>query len=290
MRRALAALILLALAGPAGAQTALAVQPASPYDKAPWWMREAIIASTGYVRTEIPANRASFNAAFQAVERNAPDAAKAAVAKVQALGDTLRAYGADKVRVETTLATRPLYDQYKDKDGNLVDNERPDKIVRYQVTANVTLEIRDVSLVEKVYAAVLAASPTSASPVYFSLKPDNETNTELFKLAIVDANRRAHLAAEAAGAKVGPIKLIDPTGRACETDVLVAGAPRSYGDKDIEAQEVVVTGARKMAMAPPPAPAAPMQPHMAPEPIQLPLQPPLHELTASACVVYGLAG
>ena len=176
MRYAIAAL-LLAVAGPALAQPAGPLPPASPYDRAPWWMREPIIASTGYVRAEVEANRAHFSAQFQAVERDAPQATKTAAAKVRELGDALRAYGADKVRVETTFSTRPLYEQYKDKDGNLVDNERPDKIQRYQVTANVSIELRDVSLTEKVYATVLAAGPASTAPVSFSLQPDNETNT-----------------------------------------------------------------------------------------------------------------
>ena len=58
----------VAVATPALAQTASPGEINLRYDRAPWWMREPIIASTGQVRTEVPANRASFSASFQAVE------------------------------------------------------------------------------------------------------------------------------------------------------------------------------------------------------------------------------
>ena len=76
--------------------------------------------------------------------------------------------------------------------------------------------------------------------------------------------------------------------------MLVAGAPRSFGQGDLEPQEVVVTGARRayaVAAPPPPPPPPPPAPGQAASPdIQLPLQPPLHQLMASACVVWGLGG
>ena len=276
------ALALASAAAPASAQTVGVINP-SPYGPAPWWMREPIIASLGVVHTELPANRASFSAVFEAVDHSAPDATRAAAAKVKALNDALRAFDHDKVRVATTYATRPLYEQYKDKDGNRVDNERADKIERYETSVNVTVDVRDISILEKVYSTVMSAGPSSARQVYFSLKPDNATNTEMSKLAVADAAARARLAAEAAGARLGPVKLIDPTGRACQTDVLVAGAPQSRGTGGESMGEVVVTAARAFA-PPPPPPPAPGQT------LQITLQPPLEDLNETACVVYALAG
>ena len=292
MRTALG--LMLALAGsaaPAAAQP-VGVFDASTYGPAPWWMRQPIIASLGYVHTRLPANRANVSVEFQAVERSAPDATRAATAKVKALEDTLRAFDQDKVRVETTFSTRPLYEQYRDSEGRLLTNERPDKIERYQTSVRVTLTIYDVALLERVYATVIAAGPASTQPVGFSLEPDNATNTELSRLAVADAAARARLAAEASGARVGAVRLIDPTGRACQTDVLVAGAPESFGVGAEPASDVVVNASRVsapvMANAPPPAPPPP--PGVASEVVQLTLQPPLEELSETACVVYALAG
>ena len=285
--------LMLALAGaaaPAAAQTVGVTTP-SPYGKSPWWMREPIIASLGSIRTEIAANRASFSAEFQAVEHSAPDATKSAAAKVQALVAALRAFDQDKARVETTFNTQPLYEQYKDKDGNLVTNARPDKIERYQTSVRVMLDVRDITLLERVYATVVAAGPASTQPVYFNLVPDNATNTEMARLAVADAAARARQAGEASGARLGAVKLIDPTGRACQTDVLVAGASETQGTGDESVNEVVVTASRKMSVPSPAfAPPPPMQPRLAGESLQGSLQPPLETLTRTACVVYALVG
>lgn len=289
-----------ALAAHSAHAQAPVVAAAAPqlYDQAPWWMREPVIASLGEVRTELAPNRVSFNAAYEAVDREVADATKAAAAKVRALGAALAAYGADKVRVTTTFSTRPLYAQYRDKDGNLQTNERPDKIDRYAVTAEVNVEVRDIAAAERVYATLLAAHPTSTSQAFFRLQPSNAVNSELFRLAVADAARRAKEAAAETGARLGAIKLIDPTGRACSTDVLIAGAPRTFGSGQNDVQEVVVTGSRREALADapapmsispaPPPPPSPQGEQLHPEDLQLPLQPPLQQLNRQACVVYAL--
>jgi uncharacterized protein YggE len=229
----------LAVAPTASAQTQIVE---SRYDKLPWWMDQPIIASPGFVERELPTNRASFSASFQVVERTAAEATKKAAERVRELSLALTQPGADKVRVETNFSIQPIYEQYRDKDGNRIDNQRADKIERYSVNAQLQIEVRDLSLLERAYGAVLVSQPTYTSPVTFSLIPSSETKTDVFRAAIADAQRRARLATDASGAKLGPVKLIDPTGRACQTDVLVARAPRSFGPGvDSEIEQVVVT-------------------------------------------------
>jgi hypothetical protein len=283
----------LALAsGGALAQTAVAPPPIREYDVAPWWMSRPIIASVGHVWTEVSANRAAASATYQVVDRDSAAATKAAADKVRALGQALEAYGADKVQVATTFSIVPLYAQYRDKQGELNDNERADKIERYQVSANVSVQIRDVRLAERIYATLMSAKPSSTSDVSFSLEPENETRTQMARLAAEDARRRALLSAEAAGARVGAVRLIDPTGRACQTDVLVAGAGRPYAETPAYrvaapapppasqgVEELVVTAARRAREV-----------GLDPDAIRLPLQPPMQRLEASSCVVFSLAG
>ena len=166
----IAAAAATAFAGPALSQTAPADQRTVP---APWWMREPVVASIGYVRTETFANRAFFNANFQVVERTAPAATEKAAAQVRALGAALQALGNGAIRVETTFSMVPLYEQYKDANGNLIDNRRADKIDRYQVDAVIRVEVRDTNLVQRAYSTVVAARPTSTSGVSFRLEADN---------------------------------------------------------------------------------------------------------------------
>jgi uncharacterized protein YggE len=299
MRRLLAATLLAATALPAvaAAQTPPAVV-GERYVPAPWWMRDPVIASVGHVRTLVPANRAGFSASFQSLDRSAADASRKAADQVRALSQALGALGADKVRVETTLTTRPIYEQYRDEAGVLRDNIRPDRIARYQADAAVTVTIRDVSVLERVYATVIAAQPTATGAVWFNLEPDNAVLSWLQGEAVKDAARRAREATANAGAGLGGVRVIDPSGRACETDVL-AGWP-SYGGGElattVDLDEVAVTGSRMRAPSPPPpAPPPPPPPPGAAAPTEaqieaarLALQPPLRELSDRACVVYGL--
>lgn len=287
------ALVVGGLAAPALAQTPPAII-GQQYVPAPWWMRDPVIASIGYVRVELPANRAQFSASFQTVDRSVAEASRLAANQIRALSQTLAAYGIENVRVETTLSTQPLYDQYRDENGVLRDNLRPDRIERYQAQATIQVQVRDVAVLERVYATVVASQPASIGQVYFQLEPDNVAKTNLAAAAMRDARTRAENAARNAGANLGSVRVIDPTGRACQTDVL-AGWP-SYGGGGGQAttvdSEIVVTGSRMMAMAPPPPPPPPA-PGQAPseaqiEAARLALQPPLQVLTDQACVVYGL--
>ena len=222
MRAVLAAVIVLA-ATPAMAQ----VPPAELGQRnvpAPWWMRDPVIASLGSVQVELPANRARLGARFGAVEKTAADASSAAAKKVRELDQSLRAIGADKVQLTTTFSTRPLYDQYRQKDGSLVDNQRADKIESYEVTARLAVTVRDIGVLERAYRLIVAAKPTGIDAINFSLEPDNGTKTWLQTEAVRDAARRARLAVEASGGRLGPVKIIDPSGSVCQTQVL-AGWP-----------------------------------------------------------------
>jgi len=299
MRRSFAfALLLASVATPVLAQT----PPATIGDRyipAPWWMRDPVIASVGQVRVEIPANRASVTASFQSVDRSVTEASRAAAEQVRALSRALSAYGADKVRVETSVTTQPLYDQYRDENGVMRDNTRADRVARYQADASVAVTVRDVALIERVYATIVAARPTAIGRVSFRLEPDNIWKANLQAEAIKDARRRAEAAAANAGAALGGVKIIDPTGRVCQTDVL-AGWP-SYaagGGQATTVDDVVVTGSRIRAngSAPPPPPPAPPPPPPSDggpseaqiEAARLALQPPLQTLFDNACVIYGL--
>ena len=294
MRTALA-LLLFAVAAPAFAQ----VPPAElgqRYIPAPWWMREPVVASLGIVRTELPANRAGFGVRFSAVERTTGAASAAAAAKVRELDQSLRALGAERIRLTTSFVTRPLYEQYREKDGTMVDNQRADKIDRYEVTAMMAVSVRDIAVLERAYRTVIAARPTSIDTVGYSLEPDNATRTWLATEAVRDAARRARLAVEASGGHLGAPKVVDPTGGVCQTQVL-AGWPSYVGEgRPTDVDRPGNMSRYEPSVASPPAPAPPPPPPPPPgqsldeqaAAIQVTLQPPLLTLNDTACVVYAL--
>jgi uncharacterized protein YggE len=259
-------------------------------------MKESVITQTGYVFTEIPANRAHFSATFLTVDDTAEKAQAKAIEQTRGLNQALDKLGKDKVRISTSFSMRALYEQYRDKNGNRIEDQRGDKIEKYQVSLNLSVEVRDTALLERAYALVLAAAPTSSTPINFSLQADNETNTWLYTEATKDAHNRALQSAAAAGGKLGGIKVIDPTGRACKTDIL-ARAPDNAWD-NTQAQEVAYAGRPPIPVPPVPQmtrmnAAAPIQgsaEYLEAKALQNPFiqTPPLQRLEAKSCVVYGL--
>jgi uncharacterized protein len=254
------------------------------YIPAPWWMRDPVIAAKGSVQVDLPANRASFTANFNAVERDSAAAVDAASRKVAAIDGQLRALGADRLRLTTTFATRPLYEQYRDKDGHMVDNTRADQIERYEATAELQIEVRDLAALESAYNAVVAARPTSLGTVGFSLEPDNSVKSALANEAVRDATRRAREAVQSAGGHLGAIKIIDPSGSVCETQVLAGWPSYTSGTRATDVDAIQITNAPAVAQpAPPPSPTSG-------EIIstKVTLQPPRQRLADQACVIFGL--
>jgi len=284
-----------ALAAPTPATTVANDQPPPLYERAPWWMRSPIIAANGVVQAHMAANRAAFSAQFSAVDPSVAVATRKAADQVRALARTLQAYGADKAQVETSLSITAIYQQYRDKDGQVQTYSQADRIEKYQANISFNVQVRDLSVLERAYAATMSAHPTSIARIYFSLEPSNETNTALFGAAVADAARRARLAADATGARLGRAMLIDPTGRACETDVLVTGSTIGAGEDAGGMEDVTVAAPKQYreapAMAPPP-PAPPPPPPAPGEEVNaadlLPQQPPLQSLERKACVIYAL--
>lgn len=294
-------LVLTMTSGVAGARAVRAqpapAAPAAPannntaYDRAPWWMKENVITQTGHVYTEIPANRASFSGTFLSVDESADKAQAKAIAQTKPLNEALARLGKDAVRVETSFSMRALYEQYRDKNGNKVEDQRGDKINGYEVSLQISVDVRDMDVLEKAYALVLAAAPTETASIYFQLQPSNETNTWLYNQAVKDARTRAEDAAVSAGGHLGGIKVIDPTGRACRGDILARNMDENYSnqanrvDYDESVQSSVSAKKRSSVATDAVAPQYLEAKALANTFLQT---PPLQKLEATACVVYGV--
>src|SRR5665213_929483 len=111
-------------------------------------MKESVITQTGYVYSETAANRADFSATFLTTDDAADKAQAKAIERTRGLQQALSKLGKDAVRVTTSFSMRTLYQEYKDKDGNRIEDQRADKINGYQVSLNISLEVRDMSVLE----------------------------------------------------------------------------------------------------------------------------------------------
>lgn len=301
MRRSRYWALVLTLAAPAAADAQSEPPAGGRYVPAPWWMREPVIAATGQVHINLPANRAQFSATFSEVDGDSARALAAAARRSAALDAQLQAFGASKLQFTRTFVTVPLYRQYRDAAGNRVDNRRADEIENYQVTSTITISVQDVSVIEQVYAAVTAAQPSSVTTITWTLQPDDATVTALSITASHDATRRARESAEAAGARLGPARIIDPSGSVCATEVLTGWPGFRPGEQSRDVtDDAAFDNARGRGRAdrlqgvpttaappPPPPPPAPPPPGTAASE-QVTLRPPMQRLADRACIIFSL--
>ncbi|ESQ79748.1 SIMPL domain-containing protein [Asticcacaulis sp. YBE204] len=260
--------------------------PQPKTESAPWWVDHPIIPQTGFVQEEIEANRASFTGAFLGTAKTVEQAQALAMKPVAPLTEALRKLGADKVKVTTSFYMRARYQQYKNKDGTKVEDQRGDKIEAYDATLSLTVDVTDLSVLERAYALVLAAGPSGSTPVLFRLQTDNATKARLFSAAMADARARADVAAQINGLSLGPVRLIDSTGRACTANILGRATP--VGDDEDEGPKLQTSMARKKsaADASPPGMGPSLEARAAENAfIQ---SPPLIRVTTKACVIYDL--
>ena len=90
-------------------------------------------------------------------------------------------------------------------------NNRPDKIIGFQVNNTVSATVRDLDTIGKVLQATIDAGANNINGLNFSLDDPTSLRDEARAKAIKDARRRADIMAEAAGIQVGNVISITET-------------------------------------------------------------------------------
>lgn len=85
------------------------------------------------------------------------------------------------------------------------NNDRPPRIVGYDVANNVTVTVRNLDKVGGVLDAMVSLGSNQINGVAFSIDSPQRLEDEARKLAVADAQRKAKLYAEAAGVTLGPL-------------------------------------------------------------------------------------
>lgn len=256
-------------------------------ESAPWWVDLPIIPQTGLVQEEIEANRARFTGSFLGTAKTVEQAQALAMKPVAPLTEALRKLGTDKVKVTTAFFMQARYKQYTNKDGTKIADQRGDRIEGYDATLTLTVDVSDLSVLERAYALVLAAGPSGSTPIAFSLYTDNTTKDRLFSAAIADARARAEVAAQINGLRLGPVRLIDSKGRACTANILGREVPVTVGRRTDDDDQVVQSSMARKRSAAPVSDMGPALEARAAENAFI-QSPPLIKVTAKACVVYEL--
>ena len=203
----LTSLMALALSGPALAQERVFEQP--------YWTKSPVIEAQGRAKLEVPPNRASFGVEFRETGANADDAMQAAVERARLAYTTVKKVAGDDARVTSSVSVEPYYKQYRDKNGDRIENNRADKVEGYAAKVSLKVIMLDVDKAGKARAAALALGPEQSSRMRIYLERTAEVNRQAYEAAVTDAAKRAEASAKAAGAKLGHLMVLQEGNGPC---------------------------------------------------------------------------
>lgn len=282
-----------------GAACAATLAPAAFAQQAdtyvrPYWWDKPVVEGMGRAMVEVAPNRARFDLAFVETDGKSDEAMKKAVARSKIAYDAIKKVAGDKARITTSVNVEAYYKQYRDKDGNLQTNYRPDQVDGYQARVQVFVVLTDTTLAGRARAAALALGPQDMNPVSIYLEQTPEMQRAALDEAAKDARQRAQLVASATGGRLGDILIVQEGTDSCMGNWSSGQVARVLGDGG---------NYRQPMYSPPPPPPPAMAPPVASGQVgrqtivvsekdlvalDLPSDANPQTITASVCVIYTL--
>lgn len=238
--------LILAAAAAAIAAPAAFAQDGDTFVR-PYWWDKPVVEGLGRSLVEVAPNRARFDLAFVETDGKSEEAMRKAVARSKIAYDALKAVAGDKSRITTSVNVEAYYKQYRDKDGNMQTNYRPDQVDGYQARVTMVVVLTDPALSGRARAAALALGPQDVNPISIYLEQTPELQRRALDEAAKDGRARAQLAATAAGGRLGDLLVVQEGNDSCMGNWSSGQVARTIDNG----------GYAQPAYAPPPPPPAP---------------------------------
>lgn len=270
----------------AGAPTMAVAQEQEARFERPYWLDRSVIEALGRAQVTAPADHASFSVTFMEVASQSREAMFAASDRARLAEAAIRSRGGDAVRISSSAEIEAIYQEYRNREGERVSSERADQIANYAVSVTLDVEVSDVSRAAGARAAAMAVGPEETSDLSYSLSDGSQARMRAYRAAVADAVARARVAAEASGATLGRLLVLQEGQGPClgrwqqgavrDRRGSVQDSPTALTSLD---EDIMVTGSRIRALRLTAEDIARMQ---------LPADVPPLELTAQVCAIYAV--
>ncbi|NQV81248.1 MAG: SIMPL domain-containing protein [Alphaproteobacteria bacterium] len=165
------------------------------------------IAVSGYAEVQATPDRAQVSAGVVTQGQTAAAAVEQNSTAMRGVFAALRAAGVAEADIRTAgFNVSPVFDEVKGP-------RQAPRIVAYQVGNTVTALVRDTATLGDTLDALVKGGANTLHGVSFFVARDEELQDRLRVEAVKDAQRKAAMMAEAAGATLGPVMTIAETGR-----------------------------------------------------------------------------
>lgn len=280
MRTGLMSLLVLGLS----ANTAMAQE--TNFDR-PYWLDRAVIEARGNAQVRVDADTAAFSVTFREVAGESREAMFAASDRARLAAAAIRSRGGDDVSISSSAEVEAIHEEYRNREGERISSERADQVANYAVSVTLMVKVSDIRRAGDVRAAAMAVGPEATSDLSFTLNENAPARLRVFRAAAQDAAARARVAAEASGAPLGRLLVLQEGQGPClggwnqgatrSRDNRVQNSPAGViGGAD---DEIVVTGNSRRSLTLTAADISRMQ---------LPADTPELELSAQVCAIYAV--
>lgn len=219
MKNALSVAIILLAAAPAAFAQSASPTGGRDYQEdvyvTPYWTRMPVIEAIGRANMQVAPNRASFSVTYMETDKDADDAMKLAVQRGKVAYDAIKKIAGEKAIVQSSVSVEAYYEQYRNKDGTKVENDRADKVAGYQARVTLSVQVEEVSVAGTARAGALALGPESSTPLSTYLEATTEMNRAAYEAAVADGAARAKATAAAAGSKLGKLLAVQEGNGPC---------------------------------------------------------------------------
>lgn len=257
----------------------------------PYWTRSPVIEVLGRANMEVAPNRASFSVTYLETDKESKKAMQLAVERGRLAYETIKKTAGDTAVIQSSVNVTALYEQYKDKDGNRIENQRSDKIRAYEARVTLSVVVDQVSKAGAARAGALALGPENSSGLSTYLERTTEMNLASYEAAVKDGAARAKATAAASGATLGKLMVVQEGGGPC------LGQWSSMAGSDYDYYR-----SAPAAMAPPPPPPPPPAPVASGmidgrqvtitqaeiDSLNLPSDDKKQQISSSVCMIYAL--
>ena len=202
MRALLLAGCMLGAGGAAAAQ-----EQESGFDR-PYWLNRSVIEAIGRAELEVLPDRAQFQVTFEETAREAGAASAQAADRARLAVAAMRQRGGNTLEIRSTVTLQSNYEEYRTREGVVEQREGAENVRSYTARVTLDVEVKEIARAPGVRAAALAVGPEQAQPLNFTLRMTTEHNRRVYAAAVADAAARARAAAEAAGARLGPLLVL----------------------------------------------------------------------------------
>ncbi len=195
----------LGLAFLAAGTTAAAAQEAF---ERPYWLDRSVIEVIGRAQIEVQPDEARFSVTFREVARDSLSATQGATDRARLATAAIRSRGGDAVEINSSADIDAIYEEYRNREGDRQSSERADQIANYSVSVTLDITVKDIARAANVRAAAMAVGPEEAGDLGFVLRETAPAMRRAYGSAVEDAAARARISAQASGAQLGRLLVL----------------------------------------------------------------------------------